>query len=145
MIITTVAGNLGKDAVCKSTQQGDQFCNFSVGASVGYGDRKQTIWFDVTRWGKGADKLAGLLLKGTKVTVSGELSTREYEGKTYLQIRADHVALQGERKGEPKQGAGSDTGSSGTSQGGFGGSFGDDLEDDVPFATCDPRFEGRVF
>lgn len=146
MIITTVAGNLGKDAVCKSTQQGDQFCNFSVGASVGYGDRKQTIWFDVTRWGKGADKLAGLLLKGTKVTVSGELSTREYEGKTYLQIRADHVALQGERKGDaPKQGAGSDTGSSGTSQGGFGGSFGDDLEDDVPFATCDPRFEGRVF
>ena len=142
MIITTVAGNLGKDAVCKSTQQGDQFCNFSVGASVGYGDRKQTIWFDVTRWGKGADKLAGLLLKGTKVTVSGELSTREYEGKTYLQIRADHVALQGGRNGDaPKQ-----TGSATADNSGFGGGFDDDdLGDSVPFLSCNPALERNVF
>lgn len=98
MIIVTVAGALGKDAVAKSTQNGDQLCTFSVAGSVGYGDRKQTIWFDVTKWGKGADKLANMLLKGSKVTVSGELSEREHEGKRYLQIRADHVALQGERQ-----------------------------------------------
>jgi single-strand DNA-binding protein len=129
MIITTIAGGVGKDAVFKSTQQGQELCSFSVGASIGYGDKKQTIWFDVTKWGKGTDKLAGMLLKGTKVTVSGELSTREYEGKTYLQLRADHVALQGSRQGgdqqrdEPKQ-----------DEGFAGGS--DDLDDDldsVPF------------
>ena len=93
MIIVTVAGALGKDAVVKSTQGGDQLCTFSVAGSVGFGCRKQTIWFDVTKWGKGADKLASMLQKGAKVTVSGELSQREYDGTTYLQIRADHVAL----------------------------------------------------
>lgn len=98
MIIVTIAGALGKDAETKTTQGGDQLCTFSVAGSVGYGDRKQTIWFDVTKWGKGADALSRMLLKGTKVTVSGELSQREYEGKTYLQVRADHVALQGERQ-----------------------------------------------
>lgn len=135
MIVVTVAGALGKDAVVKSTQGGDQLCTFSVAGSVGYGDRKQTIWFDVTKWGKGSDKLADMLPKGTKVTVSGELSQREHEGKTYLQIRADHIALQGERQ------AGGGSGQSRPSREPMDQT--NDLDDDVPFATCDPMFEGR--
>lgn len=98
MQIATIAGNLGKDAVFKSTQDGTPLCSFSVGVSTGWGDRKQTTWWDITKWGKGADKLAEMLLKGVKVTVSGEVSTREYDGKTYLQIRADHVMIQGARQ-----------------------------------------------
>jgi single-strand DNA-binding protein len=129
MIITTIAGNLGKDAVYKSTQDGTPLCTFSVGASVGYGDRKQTLWFDVTNWGKGSEKLAQMLLKGVKVTVSGELSTREYEGKTYLQIRADHVALQGGRNGN--EGGGNNY-ASGNAQKQDAG-FADDLDDECPF------------
>lgn len=97
MIIVTVAGNIGKDAEFKTTQGGTELCRFSLAGAVGYGDNKQTLWFDVTKWGKGAEGLSRILLKGTKVTVSGELSEREYDGKRYLQIRADHVALQGER------------------------------------------------
>lgn len=137
MIIVTIAGALGKDAETKTTQGGDQLCTFSVAGSVGYGDRKQTIWFDVTKWGKGADALSRMLLKGTKVTVSGELSQREYEGKTYLQVRADHVALQGER--QPQQ-------SGQQSRGGGGGSpaYQDDLDDDCPFVTANPSYERRV-
>ena len=98
MIIVTVAGNLGREPEVKTTQGGDSFCKFALAGSVGFGDRKQTIWFDVTKWGKGADGLAGILRKGSKVTVSGELSTREHDGKTYLQIRADHVAMQGDKQ-----------------------------------------------
>lgn len=144
MIITTIAGNLGKDAVYKSTAQGQDLCTFSVGASVGYGDRKQTMWFDVTNWGKGSEKLADMLLKGVKVTVSGELSQREYEGKTYLQIRADHVALQGGRNengrthtdgsrsgGQPAKGS-TTADNSGFGGGGFGADDGD-LDDDCPY------------
>jgi single-strand DNA-binding protein len=154
MQIANIAGNLGKDAELKSTQGGDQFCRFSVAVSTGRGDNKTTTWWDVTRWGKGADKLAGFLKKGAKVAVSGEISTREHEGKTYLQIRADHVTLQGDAGGAGQRSDGGERQSSGTgngggggsrgrqSGGGFGGGFGgDDLEDDVPFASCDPAFD----
>lgn len=129
MIVVTVAGALGKDAVVKSTQGGDQLCTFSVAGSVGYGERKQTIWFDVTKWGKGSDKLAEMLPKGTKVTVSGELSQREHEGKTYLQIRADHIALQGERQA---QGGHRNTNGMGTRDNLNDAPFDDD-SDSVPF------------
>lgn len=95
MQIVTIAGNLGRDAEFKTTQQGDAFCKFSVAVSTGWGDRKATTWWDVTRWGKGAEGLAKILTKGAKVSVSGEMSTREHEGKTYLQVRADHVTMQG--------------------------------------------------
>lgn len=99
MISITVAGNAGKDAVAKTTQGGDAFCSFSLPGTSGFGDKEQTVWFDVTKWGKGADGLAKHIVKGTPVTVTGELSTREHEGKTYLQIRADRVKLQGSRSG----------------------------------------------
>lgn len=151
MIIVTVAGNTGKDAEHKTTQGGTELCRFSLAGTVGYGDNKQTLWFDVTKWGKGADGLSRILLKGTKVTVSGELSEREHDGKRYLQIRADHVTLQGERQGDGghrnSNGAGTRDDIGGGSGAGHsrGGRppFDDDLDDDVPFATSDPAREAR--
>jgi single-strand DNA-binding protein len=140
MQVATLAGNLGKDAEFKTTQGGDQFCRFTVAVTTGWGDRKATTWWDVTRWGKGADKLADMLTKGTKVCVVGEVSTREHEGKTYLQLRADHVTLQGGKQDsgggyEPRQqsptGRVSDQRQGG--QGGYRASAQDDLDDDVPF------------
>ena len=140
MQIGTIAGNLGKDAELKTTQTGDQLCRFSVAVTTGWGDRKATTWWDVTRWGKGADKLAGFLKKGAKVAVSGEISTREHEGKTYLQLRADHVTMQGDAGGSSSgqaRGSTQDQSSRDASaksntryaQGGFA----PDLDDDVPF------------
>jgi single-strand DNA-binding protein len=130
----TIAGSLGKDAIAKSTQDGTQLLNFSVAVSGGFGDKKTTTWYDVTKWGKGADKLAPYMLKGCRVTVCGELSTREYEGKTYLQVRAWELTLQNS-KGEQSGGDGSQAGGFESKQAsGFGSSAGDmDLDDDVPF------------
>jgi single-strand DNA-binding protein len=126
-VITTIVGNVGKDASHKSTQGGKEFISFPVAAKVGWGDREQTLWFDVTKWAA-SQKQAALFLKGTKVTVIGRLSTREHEGKTYLQIDAQEIVPQG-RSGaggaSPKEDAGSDHG--------FGGGFADDLDDSVPF------------
>jgi single-strand DNA-binding protein len=131
MLQVIIAGNLGKDAVHKSTQQGKDFCSFPIAASIGWGDKKQTIWIDVTKWGEGSKGLANLLRKGSKVTVIGELSTREHEGKTYLQCRASDVALQGDAPGGDQFGKQHTDGSrsGGQPQGGFA----DDLSDDIPF------------
>lgn len=138
--IVTLAGTTGKDAVFKTTQGGKELCSVSVAVNTGYGDNKTTTWWDVTRWGKGADKLAQLLTKGTKVTVIGEVSTREHDGKTYLQCRADHLILQGGRQTDQSDRPGnqaSGTGGAGFGGGGFAGGFGqgssDHLDDEVPF------------
>ncbi len=126
-----IAGNTGKDAEFKTTQS-SEFCSFSVAVDDGYGENKTTMWFDVTRWGKGADGLARILRKGSKVAVAGELSTREHNGKTYMQVRADRVTILSTPKGEGEQ--------SRTSGGGGDGWTGqapaDDLDgDSIPFMT----------
>jgi len=100
-VITTIVGNVGKDAVYKEGQSGKGFVSFSVGATVGWGDKKETLWFDVTKWNS-SPKLAEMVLKGTKITVIGELSTREHNGKTYLQINAQTVDPQSRSGGAPQ-------------------------------------------
>lgn len=99
MLVLNLAGNLGRDAEYKTTQGGQELCTFAVGVSVGYGDNKSTVWVDVTKWGKGSQGLANILRKGSKVSVSGEMSLREHNGKTYVQCRADHVTVQSKAEG----------------------------------------------
>lgn len=134
MQIATIAGNVGKDAELKSTQGGDQFCRFTVAVSTGWGDKKATTWWDVTRWGKGADKLAEFVTKGSRVSVSGEISTREHEGKTYLQLRADHVTLQGGGSDSGQaRGSTAERSQQREARGKANSGFRDDLDDAVPF------------
>ncbi len=97
MLQITIAGRLGRDAEHKTTQGGHDLCSFPVAADVGFGNSKQTYWVDVARWGKGAQGLASILRKGSSVAVTGELTTREHNGKTYLQCRADTVTILGSK------------------------------------------------
>lgn len=94
-----IAGNIGKSAELRSTGNGEKVAGFSVAVDDGFGDKKRTLWFDVSIWGKRAEILAPMLVKGGKVTVSGDLSTREHDGKTYLTLRAENVTLQSARQG----------------------------------------------
>jgi single-strand DNA-binding protein len=91
----TIAGNIGKDAEVRSTQGGDKVTSWTVAVEERQGSEKRAVWFDCTLWGKRGEALAQYLTKGGKVAVSGELSTREYEGKTYLTVRAEQVTLMG--------------------------------------------------
>jgi single-strand DNA-binding protein len=89
-------GNLGKDCRRSATQSGTAVCGFTVAVKSGYGDKAQTLWIDCSLWGKKAEGgLPDYLLKGQQVAVSGELGTREHEGKTYLTCRVDNVDLIG--------------------------------------------------
>ena len=56
------------------------------------------MFFDVTYH---RSAVAQYLTKGTKVCVSGELKQREYNGKTYLSIRAADLSLMG--GGKPRE------------------------------------------
>lgn len=95
MNVLVVSGNIGKDAV-KRDAGGTAVVGFSVAMKSGYGDKAQTIWLDCSLWGKQAESgLVQYLKKGQFVVLSGELGTREHEGKTYLTLRVNDVTLGG--------------------------------------------------
>ena len=95
MKTVTIAGNLGKDGTLRRTQSGDPVLGFSVAVEERSGQDKRTLWFDCSLWGKRGEALAQYLTKGTRVAVSGDLSTREHDGRTYLTVRANEVTLMG--------------------------------------------------
>lgn len=124
-----ISGNIGKDAVTRTTQGGDKVTSWPVAVEERSGQDKRTIWFDCTIWGKRGESLAPYLTKGGKVSVSGELSTREHEGKTYLTVRADQVTLMGGRQDNDRQEREDTRGGSGYGAGGRPA-----LDDEIPFA-----------
>ena len=95
MNVFSFTGNIGKD--CRiGNAGGTAVCNFNVAVKAGYGQNEQTLWVDCAMWGTRAEsKLADYLLKGQSVAVSGELGSREHEGKTYLTCRVNDVTLTG--------------------------------------------------
>ena len=123
MQIVSIAGTLGRDAEYKQTQGDSELCSFPVAVNTGWGDKKTTTWWDVTSWGKGSKGLADILRKGSKVALSGEVGTREHNGKTYLQIRANGVTIQGTPGGNQERQP--------DSQGSAPAM--DDLDDEIPF------------
>lgn len=102
MINVTVAGRLGKDA--ETRQAGNSsVTGFSVAGDTGFGDRKQSHWFNCSLWGNQGAALQQYLLKGQQVTVIGEYSEREYEGKAYKELRVNSIELQGGGQSQGQQ------------------------------------------
>lgn len=101
-------GNAGKNAVLRHTAGGDAVLGWSLAVSAGYGEKKVTTWVDCSLWGKRAESLADKIAKGDRIGVTGELSTREHEGKTYVTLRVADVTLLGNKssRDEPQRGGG---------------------------------------
>jgi len=87
---------LGKDAVTRQAGN-NSVTGFSGACNVGFGDKKQVLWFNCSIWGERGAKLEQYLLKGQQVWVSGELSQREYEGKQYLELNVSQIDLVGKK------------------------------------------------
>ena len=95
MNVFTASGNIGRDAEVRSAG-GTSVAGFSLAVKSGYGDKAQTVWVDCSLWGKQAESgLVQYLKKGQFVVVTGELGTREHEGKTYITLRVNNVTLGG--------------------------------------------------
>lgn len=128
MNVINITGRIGKDAETRHTPSGAAVASFSVANNIGYGDKKETLWFDVSIWGKQAEGgLIPYLVKGQEIAVSGELSKFEADnGKTYLKIKANTVDLVG---GKPAGNFADNTRNSGSPQ----QAVQEDLDDDIPF------------
>jgi len=134
MNVLTATGNLGKDAEVR-TAGSTTVCGFSLAMTAGYGDKKQTVWLDCSIWGKQAEgALPSYLKKGQQVAVSGELSTREHEGKTYLQLRVNSIDLIGKRDDSQQAAPQAPSAQAAQSQPPAQQSGGGAIDDDIPFA-----------
>jgi len=131
----SIAGTVGKDAETRTTQGGSNVTSWSIAVNGYANGEKTTDWFDVSMWGRRGEQAKQFATKGAKLAVSGELSTREYNGKTYLQVNANDFTPMGGGQGGGNQPGGYD---SGPSNGGYGGGASGpapsrDLDDDIPF------------
>ena len=96
----SATGGIGKDAELRYTPGGDPICSFGFALSSGFGDKQITTWLNANIWGKRAETLAPMLLKGTKVGIVGELTNRPYKDKNgnekfSLEVRVSDLTLLG--------------------------------------------------
>lgn len=91
----SITGNLGSDVKVNNVS-GTAVANFSVAVKSGFGEKAQTIWVGAALWGKQAEsKLVDYLVKGQMVALTGEMSMRENDGKSYVQLRVNTIDLIG--------------------------------------------------
>lgn len=88
-------GRVGRDAVTRYTQAGKAVTGWALAVDKGWGDNKQTVWLDCSLWGERGEKLAQHITKGSQLGVTGEIGTREHDGKTYVTLDVRDVTLVG--------------------------------------------------
>ncbi len=86
-------GRVGRDAVVRYTQAGKAVTGWALAVDRGWGDQKQTVWLDCSWWGDRGTKVADFIKKGDRLAVTGELGTREHEGKVHVTLDVRDVTL----------------------------------------------------
>ena len=128
MISMTIAGNVGKDAELRKTQNGDAVLGFSVAVDNGKdknGNKRESTWINCSIWGKRAESLQSYISKGTKLVLTGRPGVNVYEGKGSLTLSVNDLTFMG---GAARQDAADDGYSA-------GGRPGNDMDDEIPFAA----------
>ena len=92
-----IAGNVGKDPTMSYTPAGQAVTSFSVATNRTYtatnGEQvKETIWFNVTTWGKQAEVCNQYVKKGTKVLIEGRLTPDKATGGPRIWTKQDGSA-----------------------------------------------------
>ena len=105
-----LVGRLGRDAELRATPRGTQVAETSVAvddlAKKKPEGGSETEWYRIKVWGRQAETLAPMLLKGNLVLVEGRLSIRMYESNRDRQMRysaevsTDRVVLLGSPGGQ---------------------------------------------
>lgn len=87
-------GRLTADAELRTTTSGKSVTTFSLAVNDGFGEKQKAYFFNVVVWGKGAEAVANYTHKGSKVAVTGKLTSRIYDDKngnkrTAIEVVAD--------------------------------------------------------
>ena len=74
-------GNISANAEIKYLANGDPLLSFNFALNSGFGEKQVTSWLRCTLFGKRAETLAPMLLKGTKIGITGEIANRKWVDK----------------------------------------------------------------
>lgn len=79
-------GNLGKDPILTTFDNGNKLVKFSLATTDYYKDKsgekvQDTQWHNLIAWGKIAELMDQILSKGSRVIVQGKLVSRSYDDK----------------------------------------------------------------
>jgi len=103
MLNLTAAGNVGKDAELRKTNNDKSVLGFSIAVNVGFGDKKTTQWVNCSLWGKRGESLAQFIKKGTQLVATGDMSIEIYNDKPQLRLNVSELTLMGGKKDQGAQ------------------------------------------
>lgn len=103
-----IDGRIAKDIELKTTQSGKSVVSFTIAHDDGWGDNKKTYWIDVVAWNGTAEMASKWFHKGSKVFITGKLSTRSYENRegqkrTVTEIVASTIDFGDSKGGQQNQ------------------------------------------
>ena len=84
-------GRLTRDPEVRYTASGKAVCTFSIAVDDGYGENKKAYFFPVVVWNKSAEACGNSLNKGSKVAVTGKLTSRQYDNKEGMKVTAFEI------------------------------------------------------
>ena len=88
-----ITGRLGKDPEIKYFDSGKCKTKFTI-ATDGWNSKKKesfTNWFNVEVWEKQAEFVSEHFKKADTITIFGKYEPREYNGKTYWDVKASYA------------------------------------------------------
>ena len=93
-----INGNLTKDMDVKVLSNGNYVGKFTIGNTVGYGDKKKTYFIPCTLFGKRVESLEKILVTGAGVSVEGQLdytSVKDEQGnwKNYTNVIVTEIEI----------------------------------------------------
>lgn len=89
-----LTGRLTKDPDIRVTQTGTAVGRYSLAVDTGYGENRQTNFFDCVTFGKTAQFVEKYLKKGMKIFVSGELQQRSYQNRDGQRVTVVEILVQ---------------------------------------------------
>ena len=100
MNLLTAIVRLSKDAEIKFLPDSTPVAQLNMALTSGYGNKAVTTWVIGNLFGKRAELLAPMLLKGQQIGITGELTNRKYVAKDgtekySLEVRLNDVTLLG--------------------------------------------------
>lgn len=89
----TISGNAGKDAVLRVTPNGKHIASFPLPAKSGFGENERTSWLNCKMFGAMAEKLSVAIVKGAKITVTGEFVIEEWTKQDGSQAQSPTILV----------------------------------------------------
>jgi single-strand DNA-binding protein len=111
--LTILVGRLGSDPTMRYSPEGQAMTTISVATDHGFGEKKTTVWYRVTCWGKTAEAVNQYLSKGDIVSATGTLrepkpwQAKDGEWRASLELSAHDVRFiwtkKKEENGQPAE------------------------------------------